>query len=193
MIRRHSLARCCCLLPSPPSRLRLYINSFRFSRSLPFSFLTLEQAEYNAASGHLCSFLQRPVLRRVFPRGLPCVLASSAPDEADCQGSHSEDFAAPISHGYFCVNTIASYSQKTYHALYYLHRFFCRSLLSSSSTRSLILALDNYLMRAFDKMFKRSFNTREGRIVKSKVTKTTYPEHVKRKLQDSVDDSPVAR
>lgn len=48
-------------------------------------------------------------------------------------------------------------------------------------------------MRAFDKMFKRSFNTREGRIVKSKVTKTTYPEHVKRKLQDSVDDSPVAR
>jgi hypothetical protein len=47
-------------------------------------------------------------------------------------------------------------------------------------------------MRSFDKMFKRSFNTREGRIVKSKTTKTTYPEHVKRKLQDSVDDSAVA-
>jgi len=43
-------------------------------------------------------------------------------------------------------------------------------------------------------MFKRSFNTREGRIVKSKTTKITYPEHVKRKMQDSVDDgaSPVA-
>jgi hypothetical protein len=47
-------------------------------------------------------------------------------------------------------------------------------------------------MRSFDKMFKRSFNTRDGRIVKSKTTKTTYPEHVKRKLQDSVDDPPVA-
>jgi len=41
-------------------------------------------------------------------------------------------------------------------------------------------------------MFKRSFNTKDGRIVKSKTTKTTYPEHVKRKLQDSVDGSPVA-
>lgn len=41
-------------------------------------------------------------------------------------------------------------------------------------------------------MFKRSFNTRDGRIVKSKTTKTTYPEHVKRKMQDSVEQSPVA-
>ncbi|OAL23540.1 hypothetical protein AYO20_10985 [Fonsecaea nubica] len=42
-------------------------------------------------------------------------------------------------------------------------------------------------------MFKRSFNTREGRIVKSKTTKTTYPEHVKKKMQDTVDaGSPVA-
>ena len=49
-------------------------------------------------------------------------------------------------------------------------------------------------MRSFDKMFKRSFNTRDGRIVKSKTIKTTYPEHVKRKMQDTVDDSsPVAR
>jgi len=47
-------------------------------------------------------------------------------------------------------------------------------------------------MRSFDTMFKRSFNTRDGRIVKSKTTKTTYSEHVKRKLQDSVEDSPVA-
>ncbi|KAI1629923.1 hypothetical protein EDD37DRAFT_618158 [Exophiala viscosa] len=43
-------------------------------------------------------------------------------------------------------------------------------------------------MRRFDEMFKRSFNTRDGRIVKSKATKTTYPEHVKRKMQDSVDE-----
>lgn len=49
-------------------------------------------------------------------------------------------------------------------------------------------------MRSFDEMFKRSFNTRDGRIVKSKTTKTTYPEHVKRKMQDTVDaGSPVAR
>jgi len=48
-------------------------------------------------------------------------------------------------------------------------------------------------MRSFDEMFKRSFNTRDGRIVKSKATKTNYPEHVKKKLQDSVDaGSPVA-
>jgi len=48
-------------------------------------------------------------------------------------------------------------------------------------------------MRSFDEMFKRSFNTRDGRIVKSKTTKTTYPEHVKKKMQDTVDaGSPVA-
>jgi len=48
-------------------------------------------------------------------------------------------------------------------------------------------------MRTLDAMFKRSFNTRAGRIVKSKPIKTTYPEHVKRKMQDSVDEgSPAA-
>ncbi|KAJ4530231.1 hypothetical protein HRR76_009459 [Exophiala dermatitidis] len=48
-------------------------------------------------------------------------------------------------------------------------------------------------MRSFDAMFKRSFNTRDGRIVKSKTTKTTYAEHVKRKMQDTVDaDASVA-
>jgi len=37
-------------------------------------------------------------------------------------------------------------------------------------------------------MFKRSFNIREGRVLKSKATKTTtYPEHMKRKMQDSLD------
>jgi len=42
-------------------------------------------------------------------------------------------------------------------------------------------------------MFKRSFTTRDGRIVKSKTSKTTYPEHVKRKMQDAVDgDSSTA-
>ncbi len=49
-------------------------------------------------------------------------------------------------------------------------------------------------MRTFDEMFKRSFTPRDGRIVKSKATKVTYPEHVKRKMQDTVDaGSPVAR
>lgn len=49
-------------------------------------------------------------------------------------------------------------------------------------------------MRSFDEMFKRSFNTRDGRVAKSKTTKTIYPEHVKRKMQDTVDaGSPVAR
>ncbi|KIW46698.1 uncharacterized protein PV06_02346 [Exophiala oligosperma] len=43
-------------------------------------------------------------------------------------------------------------------------------------------------MRSFDKMFKRSFNTRDGRIIKSKPIKNTYPEHVKRKMQDTVDE-----
>lgn len=35
-------------------------------------------------------------------------------------------------------------------------------------------------------MFKRSFNIREGRIVKPKATKTTYSEQMKRKMQDSL-------
>ena len=43
----------------------------------------------------------------------------------------------------------------------------------------------------FDRMFKRSFNTREGRVTKLKPTKTTYREHAKRKMQDSLDTSPV--
>jgi len=47
-------------------------------------------------------------------------------------------------------------------------------------------------MRTFDKMFRRSFSTRDGRVVKSKTIKTSYPEHVKRKMQDSLDSSPVA-
>jgi len=48
-------------------------------------------------------------------------------------------------------------------------------------------------MRSFEGMFKRSFSARDGRVVKSKTTKTNYPEHVKRKMQDTVDaGSPVA-
>jgi len=43
----------------------------------------------------------------------------------------------------------------------------------------------------FDKMFKRSFNIREGRVTKSKAIKTTYREHAKRKMQDSLDSPPV--
>jgi len=46
---------------------------------------------------------------------------------------------------------------------------------------------------AFDTMFKRSFN-KDGRVVKPpKAIKTTYPEHVKRKMQDSLDSPPVGR
>jgi len=48
-------------------------------------------------------------------------------------------------------------------------------------------------MRFDYRMFKRSFTPRDGRIVKSKPIKVTYPEHVKRKMQDTVDaGSPVA-
>jgi len=35
-------------------------------------------------------------------------------------------------------------------------------------------------------MFKRSFNTESGRVAKTKLTKKSYPEHVKRKMQDSL-------
>lgn len=45
----------------------------------------------------------------------------------------------------------------------------------------------------FDTMFKRSFGTKEGRVAKSKLVKTTYPEHAKRKMQDSLDSPPVGR
>jgi len=43
----------------------------------------------------------------------------------------------------------------------------------------------------FDKMFKRSFVSRDGRVTKPKLIKTTYPEHVKRKMQDSLESPPV--
>jgi len=42
----------------------------------------------------------------------------------------------------------------------------------------------------FDKMFKRSFGTKEGRVGKSRPIKTTYREHAKRKMQDSLDSPP---
>jgi hypothetical protein len=40
-------------------------------------------------------------------------------------------------------------------------------------------------------MFKRSFNIREGRVTKPKTIKTTYREHARRKMQDSLDSPPV--
>lgn len=41
-------------------------------------------------------------------------------------------------------------------------------------------------------MFKRSFNTKDGRVTKSsKQTKNVFPEHMKRKMQDSLDSPPV--
>lgn len=41
-------------------------------------------------------------------------------------------------------------------------------------------------------MFKRSFNTRDGRVTKpAKLTKTTYPEHMKRKMQESIESPSV--
>jgi len=43
----------------------------------------------------------------------------------------------------------------------------------------------------FDKMFKRSFNTKDGRVTKTKTIKNTYREHAKRKIQDSLDSPPV--
>jgi len=43
----------------------------------------------------------------------------------------------------------------------------------------------------FDRMFKRSFNTKDGRVTKSKTNKTTYRDQVKRKMQDTLDSPPV--
>jgi len=42
-----------------------------------------------------------------------------------------------------------------------------------------------------ENMFKRSFGTKEGRVGKSRPIKTTYREHAKRKMQDSLDSPPV--
>jgi hypothetical protein len=42
-------------------------------------------------------------------------------------------------------------------------------------------------------MFKRSFASRDGRVTKPKLVKNTYPEHVKRKMQDSLESPPVGR
>jgi len=40
-------------------------------------------------------------------------------------------------------------------------------------------------------MFKRSFNIHEGRVAKPKLTKKSYPEHMKRKMQDSLNSPPM--
>lgn len=40
-------------------------------------------------------------------------------------------------------------------------------------------------------MFKRSFTTKDGRVTKSKTTKNAYPEHLKRKMQDSLESPSV--
>jgi hypothetical protein len=46
----------------------------------------------------------------------------------------------------------------------------------------------------FSAMLKRSFNTRDGRVTKPlKLTKNAYPEHMKRKMQDSLESPSVGR
>jgi len=40
-------------------------------------------------------------------------------------------------------------------------------------------------------MFKRSFNTKDGRVTKTRPVKTTYREHAKKKMQESLDSPPV--
>jgi len=40
-------------------------------------------------------------------------------------------------------------------------------------------------------MFKRSFNTKDGRVTKTRLIKTTYREHAKKKMQESLDSPPV--
>ena len=45
----------------------------------------------------------------------------------------------------------------------------------------------------FDNMFKRSFGTKDGRVSKSRPIKTTFREHARMKMQDSLDSPPVGR
>ncbi|RMZ86363.1 hypothetical protein DV736_g6413, partial [Chaetothyriales sp. CBS 134916] len=83
---------------------------------------------------------------------------------------------------------IAVSPSETYHALYFGSRFFCRSLpfLSARFICSKIHCAD------FNRMFSRSFKTRDGRVTKPvKSTKTMYPEHMKRKLQASMESPTV--
>lgn len=125
------------ILPSRPSRLRFYINPS--PTSFPFPPLLYARAgKSTSRRPSLC------VCRHLYSVKSFCVVfrhrcASSLGGEARGRGCHSEDFAAPPSHGPF-VNQ-ASHSQKTYHALYLPHRFFCRSLPLSFTLRSLILDL----------------------------------------------------
>jgi hypothetical protein len=42
-------------------------------------------------------------------------------------------------------------------------------------------------------MFKRSFNIKDGRVTKTRPVKTTYREHAKKKMQESLDSPPVGR
>jgi len=97
-----------------------------------------------------------------------------------------KDFAAPT--WYFCDQ-----ASTTTHALYFSFRF-------SSDAHSFLLQFTRSMIwnrqsTKFDleNMFKRSFGTKEGRVGKSRPIKTTYREHAKRKMQDSLDSPPVGR
>jgi hypothetical protein len=89
----------------------------------------------------------------------------------------------------------ASTPTETYYALYYSlgsSAAHFLPILSTHLTRSMIWTRQSHTID-FDKMFKRSFASRDGRVTKPKLIKTTYPEHVKRKMQDSLESPPVGR
>lgn len=111
---------------------------------------------------------------------------SSLHEKAADRRSHWKGFAAPT--WYFCDP-----ASTTTHALYFLTRFssaahsfplyFARSMIWNRQSPKLDL----------ENMFKRSFGTKEGRVGKSRPIKTTYREHARKKMQDSLDSPPVGR
>merc|ERR1712000_537020 len=108
------------------------------------------------------------------------------PNEAGRRGSHPRGLRSSHITWYLYVNQASI--PKTYHALYYSHRFFNRSFFLSR-TRSLIPVPDNHLPHA---LFRRDVQTiiqyprwshRQVEAHQDYLSRT-----VKRKMQDTVDE-----
>ena len=112
---------------------------------------------------------------------------SSLHEKAVDQRSHWKDFAAQPSHDPVKLR------QRTTPRSLLLNRFpsaahsflldFARSMIWNRQA----LKFD------FDNMFKRSFGTKDGRVSKSRPIKTTFREHARMKMQDSLDSPPAGR
>jgi hypothetical protein len=79
-----------------------------------------------------------------------------------------------------------------HHALYFCLTVSSATLSSTYNSHRSLLCI-RHSLPSTSTMFKRSFNTKDGRVTKMRPVKTTYREHAKKKMQESLDSPPVGR